>query len=376
MVCSQSTMGKMDKIMRLQEVYQGKKVFVTGHTGFKGTWLGLWLQKLGAQVYGYSLAPSSTPNHFSLIQEHNNIHSYTADINDLPKLQSTLQEVEPDIIFHLAAQPLVRESYRDPQYTFQTNIMGVFNLLQSARSLKNLKAIVNITTDKVYENKEQIWSYRENDPLGGYDPYSASKACSEIITDSMKRSFFNLNDFEKTHQVLIATARSGNVIGGGDWSKDRLIVDLILSATSKQPAIIRSPRATRPWQHVLEPIYGYLLLGEKLLKREIRYATSFNFGPEPKDNLKVEQIIRIAKSEWDQIDFSIQDNSPNNPHEAELLMLDPTKAQKLLGWQTTWDAKEAIEQTIQWYKAFYTHNKILTLQQLEEYISQIEELSK
>lgn len=364
-------MGKVVTKMTLQEIYQDKKVFITGHTGFKGTWLSLWLQKLGAKVYGYSLAPSSSLNHFSLIQESNKTHSYIADINDLQNFQSILLEVEPDIIFHLAAQPLVRESYQDPQYTFQTNIIGVFNLLQSARNLKNLKALINITTDKVYENKEQIWSYRESDPLGGYDPYSASKACSEIVTDSMKRSFFNLENFGKTHQVLIATARSGNVIGGGDWSADRLIVDLVESTATQKPALIRSPRATRPWQHVLEPLYGYLLLGKKLLQRQTEYATAFNFGPQPDDNLKVEEIIQLATNQWSEIKHTIQEDS-NNPHEAELLMLDPTKAQKLLNWRTIWNAKDAIEKTIQWYKAFYTQKKILTIQQLEEYINRIE----
>lgn len=359
--------------MRLQEIYQNKKVFITGHTGFKGTWLGLWLQKLGAKVYGYSLAPYSTPNHFSLIQDKNDIHSYIADINDLQTLQNTLLEVDPDIIFHLAAQPLVRESYLDPQTTFQTNIIGVFNLFQSARSLKNLKAIINVTTDKVYENKEQIWAYRENDALGGYDPYSASKACSEIVTDSMRKSFFNPKDFGKTHQVLIATARSGNVIGGGDWSKDRLIVDLVLSANSKQSALIRSPKATRPWQHVLEPIYGYLLLGEKLLQRKNSYASSFNFGPKSEDNLEVGEIIKIAKTQWSEINYTIQEDSSSNPHEAELLMLDSTKAQKLLQWHTIWNAQEAIEKTIDWYREFYTHNKVITLKQLDEYIMQIKE---
>lgn len=361
----------MAKTMKLQEIYQDKKVFITGHTGFKGTWLGLWLQRLGAKVYGYSLAPYSNPNHFTLLQDCNHIHSHIADINDLQNLQKTLLEVKPDIIFHLAAQPLVRESYQDPQYTFQTNIMGTFNLLQSARNLKNLKAIINVTTDKVYENKEQIWAYRESDALGGYDPYSASKACSEIVTDSMRKSFFNLDNFGKTHQVLIATARSGNVIGGGDWSKDRLLVDLALSANSNQPAFIRSPKATRPWQHVLEPIYGYLLLGEKLLHREVAYATSFNFGPKSEDNLEVEKIIQIAKTQWGQINYVIQDNNPYNPHEAELLMLDPTKAQKLLKWHTIWNAQEAIEKTIDWYREFYTRNQIITLKQLDEYMMQI-----
>lgn len=371
MVCSQSPLGKMAKTMKLQEIYQNKKVFITGHTGFKGTWLGLWLQRLGAKVYGYSLAPYSTPNHFSLIQEKNDICSYIADINDLQTLQNTLSEVEPDIIFHLAAQPLVRESYLDPQTTFQTNIIGVFNLFQSARSLKNLKAIINVTTDKVYENKEQIWAYRENDALGGYDPYSASKACSEIVTDSMRKSFFNPSNFGKTHQILIATARSGNVIGGGDWSKDRLIVDLVLSAKSKQSALIRSPRATRPWQHVLEPIYGYLLLGEKLLQREVLYASSFNFGPKSEDNLEVGKIIEIAKTQWCEINYTIQEDNSSNPHEAGLLMLDPTKAQKLLQWHTLWNAQEAIEKTIDWYREFYTHNQIITFKQLDEYTNQI-----
>ena len=370
MALRHSPLGKVVEIM-FQEIYKDKKVLLTGHTGFKGTWLTLWLQKLGAKVYGYSLSPYSTPNHFSLLQDQC-VYSYIADINNASTLDKALKEVEPDIIFHLAAQPLVRESYQDPYYTFKTNILGVFNLLQSSRNLKNLKAIVNVTTDKVYENKEQIWAYRENDALGGYDPYSASKACSEILTDSMRRSFFNPSNFGISHQVLIATARSGNVIGGGDWSRDRLVVDLVLSTTTHQPAIIRSPRATRPWQHVLEPLYGYLLLGQKLLERKTEYASAFNFGPKSEDNLEVEKIIHIAKSQWENIAYSIQDNNPNNPHEAELLMLDATKAQKLLKWNTFWSAQEAIEKTIQWYKHFYANQQIITHQQLDEYITYIQ----
>lgn len=352
------------------QVYKNKKVFITGHTGFKGSWLTLWLTKLGATVCGYSLNPPTSPNHFNLLFADNSskLRSIIADINDYTSLYNALQTFEPDIIFHLAAQPLVRQSYQSPIQTFQTNAIGTLNLLHISTTLKNLKAIINITTDKVYENQEHMWGYRENDPLGGYDPYSASKACSEIITSSMQRSFFPIEKYNKSHNVLIATARAGNVIGGGDWSNDRLMVDAILSVTQKTPAIIRSPKAIRPWQHVLEPLNGYLILGEQLLNGNTKLATSFNFGPTANDDLSVEEVLLIAQQYWNQIKYQVQIDSIN-PHEAEKLMLDITKAQKILNWQPKWDAKTSIQKTIQWYQAFYTQNQILTHQQLEDFVS-------
>lgn len=345
-------------------IYQNKRVFLTGHSGFKGSWLSLWLNTLGAKVYGYSLAPNTIPNHYDLLNV--KLESSIFDDINAPTLAKALEESDPEIIFHLAAQPLVRASYKDPFYTFSTNALGTLNVLNSARKLKNLKAIVIITTDKVYANREWIYGYRENDTLGGYDPYSASKACAEIITDSMRQSFFNLEEFNKTHQVLIATARAGNVIGGGDWSADRLIPDLMRGIKNAMPTQIRNPTATRPWQHVLEPLRGYLMLGEKLLKGKKEFATSFNFGPNLAGNLSVQEMLTIAQQKWNKIQYVIYKDS-NAPHEANLLMLDSTKAQKMLGWNPIWNHTDAIWHTIDWYREFYENEQIITKTQLEKY---------
>ena len=345
-------------------IYQNKRVFLTGHSGFKGSWLSLWLNTLGAKVYGYSLAPNTIPNHYDLLNV--KLESSIFDDINAPTLAKALEESDPEIIFHLAAQPLVRASYKDPFYTFSTNALGTLNVLNSARKLKNLKAIVIITTDKVYANREWIYGYRENDTLGGYDPYSASKACEEIITDSMRQSFFNLEEFNKTHQVLIATARAGNVIGGGDWSADRLIPDLMRGIKNAMPTQIRNPTATRPWQHALEPLRGYLMLGEKLLKGKKEFATSFNFGPNLAGNLSVQEMLTIAQQKWNKIQYVIYKDS-NAPHEANLLMLDSTKAQKMLGWNPIWNHTDAIWHTIDWYREFYENGQIITKTQLEKY---------
>lgn len=346
-------------------IYQNKRVFLTGHSGFKGSWLSLWLNTIGAKVYGYSLAPNTIPNHYDLLNV--KLESSIFDDINAPTLAKALEESDPEIIFHLAAQPLVCASYKDPFYTFSTNALGTLNILNGARKLKNLKAVVIITTDKVYANREWIYGYRENDTLGGYDPYSASKACAEIITDSMRQSFFNLEEFNKTHQVLIATARAGNVIGGGDWSADRLIPDLIRGIANGIPAQIRNPTATRPWQHVLEPLRGYLMLGEKLLKGKKEFATSFNFGPNLAGNLSVQEMLTIAQQKWNKIQYVIYKDS-NAPHEANLLMLDSTKAQKMLGWNPIWNHKDYIYHTIEWYKAFYEAQCVISVMQLEQYV--------
>lgn len=352
------------------EIYKDKKVFLTGHTGFKGSWLNLWLKGLGAEVYGYSLAPNTNPNHFDLLGGEKEFQGVFADIRDKQTLQKSLNDFKPDIIFHLAAQPLVRQSYKEPIDTFESNAIGTLNLLDCARKLENLKAIVVITTDKVYDNKEWLWGYRENDALGGYDPYSASKACAEIITNSMRLSFFNPDDYAKKHNVLITTARAGNVIGGGDFSEDRLIPDLIKAIALKQKAKIRNPNSTRPWQHVLEPLRGYLMLGERLLRGEKEFATAFNFGPNLQDNLRVEEILKIAKKLWDQVDY-VFERDLNDPHEAGLLMLDVSKAQKLLNWKPAMNSLESIKYTISWYREFYENGQIASQEQLKNYIKEI-----
>ena len=352
------------------DIYKGKRIFLTGHTGFKGSWLNLWLKSLGAEVYGYALAPNTNPSHFELLGGNKEFRGVFADIRDRENLKQSLRSFNPDIIFHLAAQPLVRESYKNPVATFESNVIGTLNILDCARELESLKAIVVITTDKVYENKEWIWGYRENDALGGYDPYSASKACAEIVTDSMRNSFFNINEFGKSHQVLIATARAGNVIGGGDWSEDRLIPDIIKAVCANKSVKIRNPKSTRPWQHVLEPLRGYLMLGEKLLEGKKEFATAFNFGPNLQDNLRVEEILKITKNLWDKVDYVLECDS-NAPHEAELLMLDVAKAQKLLNWEPVMNSLESIKYTISWYREFYENGQIVSQEQLGNYIKEM-----
>lgn len=350
------------------DIYKNKNIFLTGHTGFKGSWLGLWLYFLGAKVYGYALKPAINPNHFSLLETDKIFaKNYFADINDIKSLKAAMNESNPEIIFHLAAQPLVRASYKNPYETFMTNVIGTLNILNLARELKNLKAIVIITTDKVYENKEWIWGYREIDALGGYDPYSASKACAELVTSSIRQSFFNIDEFNKTHQVLVASVRAGNVIGGGDWSEDRLIPDLVKAMTKGVKTSIRNPKARRPWQYVLEPLRGYLMLGEKLLNGKSNFATSFNFGPDIESNLNVETLLSLVKGIWSDISYEIKPDI-NSPHEAHLLMLDISKARNLLGWKPILNIEDTVSMTMQWYKEFYTNQKILSFKQLEEYL--------
>lgn len=352
--------------------YKDKKVFLTGHSGFKGTWLYKILETLGSDVFGYSLAPITNPNHFDLLGGKDSFSGLFADIMDKHSLQDSLLSFNPHIIFHLAAQSLVRESYKNPYETFEINSLGILNLLYTIYKLKdklsNLKAVVIITTDKVYENKECIWGYRENDRLGGFDPYSASKACGEIIVDSMRRSFFNIADFGNSHNVLIATARAGNVIGGGDFNKDRLIPDLVRGVINKKPTIIRNPLSTRPWQSVLEPLRGYLFLGKKLLQGDVEFASSFNFGPDISGNLQVLEMLEIAKSIWNKIEYKIQEDSLN-PHEANLLMLDTSKAYHLLKYKPVLNTIDSIAHTITWYKKFIEDREIITQKQIVEYLN-------
>ncbi|HEG2656370.1 TPA: CDP-glucose 4,6-dehydratase [Campylobacter coli] len=356
----------------LFEIYRNKKVFITGHSGFKGSWLSLWLHYIGARIYGYSLKPNTIPNHFGILSMQKIFEkSYFEDINDYAKLENALLECQPEIIFHLAAQPLVRHSYKNPLETFQTNTIGTLNILNIARRLKNLKAIVIITTDKVYENKEWYWGYKELDPLGGYDPYSASKACAEIVINSMRQSFFNVDEFKKSHGVLIASARAGNVIGGGDWSEDRLIPDVVKAANDNSSAIIRNPKSIRPWQHVLEPLRGYLMLGERLLLEQKEFATSFNFGPNNEGDLSVEDVLRLASSFWDKISYQMQIDL-NAPHEANLLMLDISKAIKMLNWTPILNSSLSIEWTIRWYKEFYMCKKTISINQIKDFLFRLE----
>jgi CDP-glucose 4,6-dehydratase len=342
----------------VHEIYKGKKVFITGHTGFKGSWLAMWLHQIGADVTGYALAPDEL-SHFNLLKLP--IKNYFENINDEKTLANAIKESKPDIIFHLAAQPLVRDSYDDPITTYDTNVTGSLKVYKAALENK-VKAIVSITTDKVYENHEWLWGYRENDQLGGHDPYSASKACMEIMTTSFRRSFLH------NHEMLLATARAGNVIGGGDWAKDRLIPDLVKNAALEKITPIRNPKSIRPWQHVLEPLNGYLKLGAELLKGNKEFADSFNFGPETHDVASVERMSELAKKNWDKINVKFE-SVTGQRHEAGLLKLDITKAREILEWQPVMNSETATAMTINWYKNYYQTNKLSTLENLKEFMA-------
>ena len=325
--------------------WKGKRVFLTGHTGFKGSWLSLWLEDMGAIVKGYSLEPYTEPSLFKVAKVSSGIESEIGDIRDYDKLKSSVNSFSPEIILHLAAQPLVRDSYEDPLGTYETNVMGTANLLQASRELPNLKSIVIVTTDKCYENREWEWGYRENEAMGGYDPYSSSKGCAELVTSAFRRSFFQSID------VAIASARAGNVIGGGDWSKDRLIPDVLRSYNQGDQVIIRNPKATRPWQHVIEPLSGYLILAEELYNKGQAFAEPFNFGPRDEDCQSVESILNTININWEGCPgWKLDDEA--NPHEARFLKLDISKAKDKLNWTPKWNLESTIKRIVDWNKAF------------------------
>lgn len=357
-------MESMD-LKLFDNIYRGKKVLLTGDTGFKGSWMAFWLQYLGADVEGYSLSPHTTPNHYSILNPQYKTHFH--NICDYAHLTLTINATKPDIIFHLAAQSLVRYSYQHPIETYQTNMMGTINVLEAARYCESVKAIVVVTSDKCYENLEQNQGFTESDKMGGFDPYSSSKGCVELIVNAYRNSFFNTNEFNKSHQTLIATARAGNVIGGGDWSDDRLIPDIVRSAIVREKTNIRFPHATRPWQHVLEPISGYLLLGEKLLKGMAEYAGGWNFGPDENEILTVKEVLELAKGHWEKIEYTI-DTSNNHWHEAKLLSLNIDKAKNMLLWQPKWSSQQAISVTIQWYRDYYENAILNTESDLHAYL--------
>jgi CDP-glucose 4,6-dehydratase len=339
-----------------REFWTNKKVFITGHTGFKGSWLTLLLHKLGSEIYGYALDPPTNPNLYHTARIVELIDSTIGDIRDFPFLLKTLQRIKPEIIIHMAAQPLVRESYKNPRETYEVNVMGTVNLLESIRHLPNVKAVVNVTTDKCYENREWDWGYREIEPMGGYDPYSNSKGCSELVTSAFRNSFFNPKEYQK-HGVAIASARAGNVIGGGDWAEDRLIPDFFRAIFKGEKVSIRSPYAIRPWQFVLEPLTGYLLLAEKLFTNGPEYAEAWNFGPDDMDTQNVEWIIDNLSSLWGEFaSFSI-DKFPQ-PHEAHFLKLDCSKSKARLKWQPRWNIEVALKSIVDWNKAFIKNDDI------------------
>lgn len=345
-------------------IYQDKTVLVTGHTGFKGSWLVFWLEKMGANVVGYSLEAPTIPNHIDLLQL--NIISIIGDIRDAKKLDETFDKFKPDIVFHLAAQPLVRLSYENPIETYETNVIGTLKVFEACRKY-DVKAIVNITSDKAYDNKEWIWGYRENDPMGGYDPYSSSKGCADILANSYRNSYFNLNNYKKTHNTLLASCRAGNVIGGGDWAKDRLITDIMVSVSQNKKVSIRNPLATRPWQHVLEPLSGYLHIGQKLLEEKKEFGEAWNFGPSDEGNITVEEVVKNVKKHWDKINYEINVD-PNALHEANLLKLDCSKAHIILKWKDVWNSEKTFEKTVNWYKSYYEDNQTLTEDDLINYV--------
>ena len=349
-------------------IYKNKKVFLTGHTGFKGSWLAIWLTQLGAKVCGYSLEPNTTPSMFEELHIAEKIEKLViSDILDVEKLEKTMREFEPDIVFHLAAQPLVRLSYSQPVLTYQTNVIGTLNVLETARKIPSVKAFVNVTTDKCYENKEVKKGYTEDDPMGGYDMYSSSKGCVEIMSSSYRRSFL-----QSENTYAMATARAGNVIGGGDWALDRLIPDCIRGINQGRDIEIRNPIAVRPWQHVLEPLSGYLLLGERLLKEGKKYADGFNFGPDENSNLTVAEVAKKITEIYGKGKVVVGEKSPL--HEAGLLMLNIEKAKKVLGWTPTYNAQQALQKTVDWYKHFYDKNTNMyeyTCSQITDYENDI-----
>ena len=346
----------------------GKRVFLTGHTGFKGGWLSLWLTSMGAKVTGYALTPNTVPNFFEVAQVEGDLEqSHIADIRDLDTLQKAMAIAKPEIVIHMAAQPLVRYSYANPVETYATNVMGTVNVLESIRNLDCVRSAIIVTTDKCYENKEWAWGYRENEPMGGHDPYSNSKGCAELVTNAYRQSYFSPEKYTQ-HKVAIASARAGNVIGGGDWSEDRLIPDAIKAFEAKETLMIRNPLATRPWQHVLEPLSGYLVLAQALYQEGSKFDGGWNFGPRDEDARSVQEVINLLIKNWVSVASWTQDQS-EQPHEAHALKLDCSKACQYLNWVPRWTLEQAIEKITQWQQAYQHQSNMheLSLQQIISY---------
>lgn len=341
------------------DIYRGCRVLLTGHTGFKGSWMAAWLSQMGAEVTGLALDPCGSPNHWSLLEAP--VLDLRGDIRDRTVVEAAFNQAQPEIVFHMAAQALVRRSYSEPLESWSSNVMGTANVLDVCRRTPGLRAVVVATTDKVYINKERVRGYRETDRLGGHDPYSASKAACELVSDSYRKSFFHSDG-----APLVATARSGNVIGGGDWSEDRLIPDLVRAALTNRSLEVRSPDATRPWQHVLECISGYLLLGQHLLEGKKEFADAWNFGPVPEDNCTVAEMLITLKRFWSQIDWHTSTKS--QPHEAKLLYLDCAKARNQLLWKPVWSLEEGLAMTAHWYRQHYATGEVATIDQLFSYL--------
>jgi CDP-glucose 4,6-dehydratase len=349
------------------QFWVGKRVFLTGHTGFKGSWLSLWLQALGAELTGFALSPPTNPSLFEVANVAVGMKSVIGDIRDIDILENSMIEAMPEIVIHMAAQPLVRYSYVDPVETYATNVMGTVHLFEAVRKTKSVKAVVNITTDKCYENREWEWGYRENEAMGGYDPYSNSKGCAELVTSAYRSSFFNPDEYKK-HGVALASARAGNVIGGGDWAQDRLIPDVIAAFSAGRPVEIRNPKAIRPWQHVLEPLRGYLMLAEKLYMNGVDFAEGWNFGPNGNDARPVEWIVKHLAEQWGAgAKWSV--DRGEHPHEATYLKLDISKAKSYLDWAPKLDLTTSLGMIVDWVQR-YDHKEDMrqvTLAQIERY---------
>jgi CDP-glucose 4,6-dehydratase len=350
-----------------QAFWAGKTVLLTGHTGFKGSWLSLWLQSMGANVIGFALAPLSNPSLFETAKVAEGMISIDGDIRDYAALAAVFKKYQPEIVIHMAAQALVRYSYVNPIETYATNVMGTVHLLEAARQVDSVRAIVNITSDKCYENREWVWGYRENEPMGGYDPYSSSKGCAELVTSTYRNSYFNPQDYAK-HGVAIASARAGNVIGGGDWAEDRLIPDIMRAIVQGKPVGIRNPHAIRPWQHVLEPLSGYLVLAQKLYQEGVAYAEGWNFGPNEVDAKPVQWIVDKLTEAWGEGASWVLDDG-NHPHEAHYLKLDCSKAGARLNWHPRWHLEDALAAIVEWQRAHQQGQEMraVTLQQIAAY---------
>jgi CDP-glucose 4,6-dehydratase len=343
-------MVKENMYMLNKAFWAGKNVLVTGHTGFKGSWLALWLEMMQAKVTGYALEPLTSADNFVLSGIGSKIDHHIGDVRDFDRMYDLFKTVKPDIVFHLAAQPIVRDSYNSPRETYEINVNGTVNVLECCRMTDSVRVVVNVTTDKCYENKEWVWGYRENDRLGGYDPYSSSKACSELVTAAYRSSFFNPDEFS-LHGKSLSSARAGNVFGGGDWQIDRIVPDCVRHLKQGVPIIVRNPHAVRPWQHVLEPLSGYLLLAERMFEQPAVYSGAWNFGPEDSSFLSVGGLVDMIVHSWKAGTW--EDHSdPGAVHEAYMLKLDITKAKSLLGWSPVWKINQAVAETVKWYKQY------------------------
>ena len=342
--------------------WKGRKVFLTGHTGFKGGWLSLWLNQLGAHVYGYALAPTEESIFNSASVATALSHNHLGDIRNLAALTQAMQRTEPEIVIHMAAQPLVRQSYLDPVTTYSTNVMGTVHVFEAIRKTSSVKAVLNITTDKCYDNQEQAAGYREDDPMGGDDPYSSSKGCAELVSSAYRKSFFSRSE------IALATARAGNVIGGGDWAIDRIVPDAMRAFVHRQPLVVRNPHAIRPWQHVLEPLAGYLMLCQQLMTEPKAFSEGWNFGPNEEDAVAVKRVCELLIANWGE-DASWQQDLNEHPSETHCLKLDCTKSKTRLNWKPVWPLERAFQQTVAWYKAWQHKQDMhaFTLSQIQQY---------